>query len=527
MRALWIFLLLTISMCAQNTPPVEGVVLTPAGVGIAGVTVELTAQGKKDAAYTVATDKNGRFQIAAVAPGDYSVSYDLEGYGPPDDEPTQTPLHVSPDASVVTLRHELLPMATLSGQVLDTDGNPVPKVAVEWLNTIYGLTQMTTTTDDQGRFRFPRIMPGSYIVRAAPDSNIDRYIKVISKPRQERSAPDYQLGADRKLWAPTYFPNSLDRAQASVIRVRGGESLEGFDIHLQKTTAFRIHGVVLDESGRGAAHASVKLKSADTQDMTSGRPPYAEVNSGEDGSFEFPSVGPGRWRIVAEIKEANVERRGFATPFVTRFDLEDIRIHLSAPFPVTGIAEGLTGKETRPAQFRLVPVDGPVEQDVYSGSLKEGKMYAEAYPGRYQVSVGTPVGYYLDSILFEHRDVLGQEIELSTAPPTLRFVYRADGGHAHGSVENGSRASVILIPQNETWFAQRLFLYQARCDDAGHYKIDHIRPGDYFAIALSQMDWSLLYSPSAMTVLAKIATRITVEHDADTVADLKAQVWPE
>ena len=359
MRALCALLLLAISLCGQNSPAVEGVVVTPAGVGIARVTVELTAQGQKDAAYRTTTDANGKFSVAAVVPGDYSVSYDLDGYGPPEDEPTETPLHVSPDANVVTLRHELLPMAIVSGRVLDPDGSPVPNVAVEWLNTIFGLTQMTATTDDQGRFRFPRITPGTYIFRAAPDSNIDRYMKVLSKPRQERPAPGYRLEAGRKIWAPTYFPNSLDQAQASRIRIRGGEDQQGYDIHLQQSTAFRIRGVALDENGHGA-RALVKLKSADTQDMTSGRPGYAEIDSGEDGSFEFPTVGPGRWRVVAAVKDLKGDRRGFAAVLVTRYDLENIRIQLNAPFLVTASAEGPPPRDGRPAQFRLVPVDGPV-----------------------------------------------------------------------------------------------------------------------------------------------------------------------
>lgn len=134
--------------------------VTPAGLGIASVTVELTAQGQKDAGYRATTDANGKFSVAAVVPGDYSVSYDLDGYATPEDEPTETQLHVLPDANAVTLRHELLPLATVSGRVLDPSGFPVPKVAVELLNTIFGLVHMTATTDDQGRFRFPQNQAG-------------------------------------------------------------------------------------------------------------------------------------------------------------------------------------------------------------------------------------------------------------------------------------------------------------------------------------------------------------------------------
>jgi hypothetical protein len=364
-------------------------------------------------------------------------------------------------------------------------------------------------------------------LRAAPDSNIDKYLRVrLSKLRQERPAPDYRLEASRKIWAPTYFPNSLDKALASSIRIRGGEDLQGCDIHLPQSTAYRIRGVVLDENGHGA-HALIKLKSADTQDMTLGRPGYAEIDSDEDGSFEFPTVGSGHWRLIAAMKDFKGERRGFAAVFVTRYDLEDIRIQLHAPFLVTGRAEGPPSKADRPAQFHLVPVDGPVEQEVYSGSLKDGEMRAEAYPGRYRALVGTPVGSYLNSILFEHRDVLDQEIELSAAPLPLVFVYRADGGRLRGIVENGNRAAVILIPRNESWFVKRLFLYQVRCDESGHYSINDIRPGDYYAFALSQMDGSLLYSPTAFTIFGNIATRVTVERDTETVLDLKLQVWPE
>jgi protocatechuate 3,4-dioxygenase beta subunit len=520
-------LLLAVCAHAQSGTAVEGIVVSRStGAGIAGVTVELTAQGKNESAYRAETDARGGFHMIDVAAGDYTVSYDRDGFAGPDDELSQTPVHVPLSGIAISLRKELLPLANVTGRVLDGDGNPVARVSVEWLTYGDGFSRMMTATDDHGRFVFPNITPGNYLLRAAPGSNLELYLKDISKPRKDTSSkPEYVLEPARKMWAPTYYPAAGDRLHATAIRIRGGEDLEGYDIRLQQTAAFRLRGTVVDENGHGAPRALVTLQSDDANAMLTSRPPYAQIDTGDDGSFEFPAVGPGQWRLMAAVKNFVGDRRGFTPVVVTRYDVEDVRIQLSRPFPVLATVERLPPtRDDRPQQFLMLPQDGP--EVVYSGKVADGFMHAEAYPGRYRFLGGTLPGYYLDSIMFEHRDVLTEAVELTAAPLPVRFVYRADGGRVHGKVENGGRAYVVIFPQDPVLLSQQLFFQQARCDEAGYFAMDAIRPGDYYAIALGEVDWSAFRSPSA-DALAKLATRITVERATDSVVDLKAQTWPE
>ncbi len=53
---------------------------------------------------------------------------------------------------------------TLNGRVTDTEGNPLPGVAVTTKSPALILPQMTATTNESGYFRFPALPPGDYTV---------------------------------------------------------------------------------------------------------------------------------------------------------------------------------------------------------------------------------------------------------------------------------------------------------------------------------------------------------------------------
>jgi protocatechuate 3,4-dioxygenase beta subunit len=57
---------------------------------------------------------------------------------------------------------------------------------------------------------------------------------------------------------------------------------------------------VVDRQGDPVANVRVKLKSADTYYSFDGDPPDAQVSSGDQGKFEFSTVSPGHWHLLAE-----------------------------------------------------------------------------------------------------------------------------------------------------------------------------------------------------------------------------------
>src|ERR1700680_1151306 len=66
--------------------------------------------------------------------------------------------------------------------------------------------------------------------------------------------------------------------------------------------------------------------------------PEATATAGKDGHFEFPAVRSGDWRINA-VSDSAREARGTAGARVDRSDLDDLEIHVSTPFNLTGTIE--------------------------------------------------------------------------------------------------------------------------------------------------------------------------------------------
>src|SRR5208283_1815852 len=165
-------------------------------------------------------------------------------------------------------------------------------------------------------------------------------------------------------------------AEASPIRVFGEKTIDGCDIRMPAQAVFAIRGRVVDPAGSPAAQAAVKLKSADAHYLFEGGAPDAQAVSDRDGRFQFSAVSAGHWHLWAESGKL----MGFVPVVVTQSDRDDVSITVGRQFALE-ISEEPSG----PA-IHLLPVDGPMEQEVHSGPPKDGKIVVErVYPGRYRL----------------------------------------------------------------------------------------------------------------------------------------------
>ena len=96
-------------------------------------------------------------------------------------------------------------------------------------------------TDENGEFVFKDLAPGSYTVAAKPAAKI-------------RIQDGVRLGM-----VAMYYPSATEPAQATRIPVRTGQDVSGIEIRLKSVPVHRVAGVVLNEAGKPAAHATVKL----------------------------------------------------------------------------------------------------------------------------------------------------------------------------------------------------------------------------------------------------------------------------
>jgi hypothetical protein len=468
---------LPLALCAADGGTVEVTVVDGiTGAAIPGVKVELAPSPGNSLKFRnwTGTGPAGELRFSDLTPGEHWFSFQKEGYG--SGEPTM--VRVASQATV-HLRQELEPLTTLNGRVL-VPGNHTRRIPVELLSG-RGQYLRAVLTDNIGAFRMGNLQPGVYLLRAIPD----------------------------RLQASAYYPGVPTLAEALPIRVYGEKIIVGCDIRMPAETAYAIRGRVVDAAGNPVAHAAVKLKSADKRYVFEGGTPDAQAVSGRDGRFEFSAVGAGHWHLWAEAGKL----MGFVPVAVADGDREDVSVPLASPFALEVTAEGAG------SPVHLLPVDGPIEQEVHSDSPKDGRIVMErVYPGRYRFYQSAPKGEYLNSILVGTREVLGQEVELANGTPPIRMVYK-QGGKVQGVAADGG-ATVVLVPElssPEYWHA-------VRSDEQGRFEIADLRPGNYFAIAVRRA--GALQDPALTALVEQQGQPVHVGTGETSNLELRLTAWP-
>src|SRR5262245_21035748 len=155
----------------------------------------------------VRSDAGGRFIFTNLVPGRYRLFLTEDGfirqeYGQRSPATPGVPITVTSGQQVRNVVFRLDPAPTITGSVLDDNGNPVADILVTAERRTYdfrgrpGLTTVASaTTDDRGAYRIFWIDPGEYFVRAgyAPVRKLDR-----------------DNGPPRATYAPVYFGGVTD-----------------------------------------------------------------------------------------------------------------------------------------------------------------------------------------------------------------------------------------------------------------------------------------------------------------------------
>src|SRR5690242_8565247 len=212
------------SICAaQSTGSVTGsVVDRVTGAGIPDVAV--TVYTRQAVLYEATSDSGGEFQIFGMKPGDYEVRFEKEGYEPIPIKIPPQPYKVGQGQDPVRIRLELTRHVSLSGRVLDPDGNPVSQGEVRLGN------HPAVPVSGDGTFTVKDLVPGSYIVTAVP--------KATRVPEGAR--------------VPVLTRSS------ELIVIRGNVDVSGYEIRLESAEVYRVSGVVLDEAGNPKPKVAVQ-----------------------------------------------------------------------------------------------------------------------------------------------------------------------------------------------------------------------------------------------------------------------------
>jgi hypothetical protein len=246
------------------------------------------------------TDQDGRFAFSGLEPGDYRIEVQRTGYASMDDPGRGRTIQLADGQSLDNLVVQLQKGAVISGRILAPSGEPQPDVRVMALRRIENPSAPTRLipapmqgpqqTNDLGEFRLSGLPPGEYYVSAAPQMQSPFGGPGVAPPPQ---------GKARTTLANTYYPGTTDAAAAQPIAVARGAEVGNISFMLLSLPAFRISGVVVDETGTPVAGAMVMLMNDPRNGMFMG--PGGTARSGDDGRFTIDNVVAGSYRAIPSV----------------------------------------------------------------------------------------------------------------------------------------------------------------------------------------------------------------------------------
>jgi len=503
-------LLFTSLVFAQITGSVTGVVVDRVtGAGIPGtlVVVYLRSQGLT---YEATTDGSGDFRIFGMKPGDYEIRFEKSGYDITANRIPQQPYKVGQGQDPVRIRLELTRHVSLSGRVLDPEGNPISQGTVR-----LGNSQVPVSPD--GTFTVKDLVPGSYALAAIP------------KPTR--------VSEGARVPVITYSPESLV--------IRGDTDISGYEIQLQTAEVYRVSGVVLDESSNPKPKVAIQLRPwIQTETSVYGSGEFmtfigpgpnvggeeARAVSAEDGSFEFPAVRSGEWQLagvssgpIDSVDAIKNFHSGSLSIVVADRIVENLQLRQAPSFPISGTIDWGDARRGLRINVALRSADGQVAASLPLFTQPDGTLAPSMItPGRYLIVPQAGPGYYPDSVQLNGQEVIGKPVDLFPGS-TIRVSYKAANGSLHGSVDNCNGAAVVLVPKDVRTLA---FGRVVTCKSDGTFEMSGVAPGEYYTAAFLNFQFEAERDPKWLATIASVGTAVSVTQNAVSV-QLKSNRWPE
>ena len=137
--------------------PLKGVTIT-----IKGVTVTITGTNFSD---STETDENGHYEFRDLEAGDYTLTYEKEGY---QIQTKDIRLGEGETLDLGTIIMDTIGKGKISGHILDTEGEPVDGAKIRLKRG--KKTLKTISSDMNGFFEFGDLEAGQYIITVTKKS---------------------------------------------------------------------------------------------------------------------------------------------------------------------------------------------------------------------------------------------------------------------------------------------------------------------------------------------------------------------
>ena len=444
------------------------------------------------------SDKDGKFTISNVPPGNYIVHADREGFIDP--TLTGVPIRVAVTAGrTATVDVAMSPGGTVSGRIRDAAGRPMQDIEVQAVSQTYQngypflQTAITKMTDDQGEYRLFWLTPGEYYIVLSPRAN---------------------PGNPQLLRPRVFYPGSLEMKTATPLTIKAGEQLGGIDINLREERVYTVSGLLNttippEETAQmasvlnppGIRIPTLMVVYSDPNQPDPSRPVGTVTLNPISASFETLGLLPGSYELYARMPELNAGGgAGLAwahVPIEVRnANVTGVALTVNPSINVNGTmtVDGKAPPAGTAVRVFLQPSGNDVKIGVYNSVAQrpiltgpDGKFTIVGVPpGPFHVETAgaIPGNLYVSDILQGASSVFDTGINVgSKVPDPVVVQLKSGAATVEGTVLDSAGkpvgfATVVLVPPEAR--RQNRVLYRTTISDAnGKFSIRSVGPGSF------------------------------------------------
>jgi protocatechuate 3,4-dioxygenase beta subunit len=557
-----------------GTGVIQGRVLT-ADTGRPVKRVRVSASGAGRGMRTATTDDQGRYQITDLVAASYTITASKTGfvdsiYGQRRPLQPGTPLALADAQIANNIDLRLVRGGVITGHVTDEDGEPLARalVTIQRYQYVRGERQLSAagadSTDDRGQYRVFGLPPGDYYVSASTTGLGD----LLGRGMQQLAA-GLAIGSGAALngrggpggfggggrfggpdtpepsgYASTYFPGVISSTEAGKVTIGPGQEASGIDFQIQVVALATVSGNVAGADGI----VSVTLS---PQEATGGlgRIGGAQTYNGRAtaaGTFSIPNVPPGRYLAVARSGGRNGDpKTAVQSILVNGQNVDGVTLLMMPGVTIAGnitVDSAGTPSPSDYSIFRVTIADaeplpggggGPGGRGGRGGFGGDDRVQTNGSftltniePGLHYVRVsggGNPSQgggqWTLKSVLVGGADVADIPFEIKPGQniDNLNVVMTDRTTDLSGTVRdatNTGAAAVTVIAfatDPQFWRSQSRRIATSRTGDTGAYRLHGLPPGDYFILAVDDVEQGEWYDPAFLDSMKEKAQRVTLQ----------------
>lgn len=547
----------------------------------ARVSVTGAAAGGGRGGGSAITDEQGRYSVAELAAGNYSVTASKSGFVDAvfgQRRPLQpgTPVQLADGQAAANVDLRLTRGGVITGRIVDEDGEALPRalVTVQRYQYVRGERQLTPAggdqTDDRGQYRVFGLPPGEYFVSASTSGLgelLGRGLQQLAAGlgaqaggRGGRGGPLGALGpteeAEATGYAPTYYPGVVNAPEAARVPVGPGQEVGGIDFQIQLVPFATVSGIV---SGAADDVGAVIIA---PQDSAGG--PLARLGGQmltgrvqADGTFRVSNVPPGRYVAIARSGGRGGDPRvGMQAIVVNGQNIDGVSLALQSGVTISGNITVESSGTPAPSDYSSFRIEAPDVNPLPFGgggrgggplgggaagagrAEKNGSFaVANLLPGAHyiRVSGGGVQGqgqaqWSVKSITVGGQDVADSTIELRPGQnvDNVTVVLTDRATEISGTVRDARNAgtpgvNVIAFSTDPAhWRPQSRRIQAVRTDQSGAYRVRNLPAGDYFLLATDDVEQGEWFDPAFLASVRSAAQRVSLNEGDRKAQELRA-----